>query len=142
VTTAQMLAMLRTLLTERFKLKVHRERKQMLGLALPVSPNGSKLKEASGDGPPSFAAAPVVKGQRVPVATIVNFLAERLGRAVVDKTGLTGRYDFSLAWTPDPTELGPNGAPITTPALDQSGASLTTAAGAARSAARAANRTS
>jgi uncharacterized protein (TIGR03435 family) len=28
----------------------------------------------------------------------------RLGRTVIDKTGLKGNYAFSLHWTPDPSE--------------------------------------
>ena len=32
-----------------------------------------------------------------------------LDRPVVDKTKLTGRYDFNLAWTPDETQFGGTG---------------------------------
>ena len=33
-------------------------------------------------------------------------LGLQLGRPVIDKTGLTGRYDFTLEWTPEPGEGG------------------------------------
>ena len=36
-------------------------------------------------------------------------LARQLGRPVIDRTGLTGRYDIKLQWTPDP---GQNAAPL------------------------------
>jgi len=37
----------------------------------------------------------------VPMSQLTWFLSLRLGRDVLDKTGLTGNYDFELAWTPD-----------------------------------------
>jgi uncharacterized protein (TIGR03435 family) len=37
---------------------------------------------------------------------LVAQLSRRLGRTVMDKTGLTGNYDFTLRWTPDAEELG------------------------------------
>jgi uncharacterized protein (TIGR03435 family) len=36
---------------------------------------------------------------------LVGLLARRVGRPVLDRTGLTGKYDFKLEWTPDPSEL-------------------------------------
>jgi len=46
--------------------------------------------------------------------SLTRTLAGELGRVVVDKTGLTGRYDLTLKWTPD---TGPppmlNGEPDT-----------------------------
>jgi uncharacterized protein (TIGR03435 family) len=49
------------------------------------------------------------------------------GREVIDKTGLTGVYDFSLKWTPLQTAAAPGGGSETAPSPDVEGASLFTA---------------
>jgi uncharacterized protein (TIGR03435 family) len=36
------------------------------------------------------------------MAELVRLLSEQLGGTVVDRTGLTGSYDFTLQWKPDP----------------------------------------
>jgi uncharacterized protein (TIGR03435 family) len=41
------------------------------------------------------------------IATLVRQLTLQLGRQVIDKTGLTGQYDFTLEWTPEPGQGGP-----------------------------------
>ena len=65
-----------------------------------------------------------------------NQLSRSTGRPVVDKTGLTGKYDFTLQWTPEPGTAGTKegmGGPgqkadaIGAPPLDPSGPSLFTA---------------
>ena len=126
-TGEQLLAMLRTLLVERFHLAFHREPRQMTGLALLVAKDGHKLKEASPGGKPAFTAAPVVRGQSVPIGTIANLLTQRLGRPVADETGLKGVYDFTLTWTPGPADLTPGGTPVDSTQTSQSGPSLATA---------------
>jgi uncharacterized protein (TIGR03435 family) len=126
-TTQQMQAMFRTLIAERFKLTFHREPRQMTGLALVVSKGGHKLKEGDRKARPGFVTAPAVRGENVPVVTIANFVSQRLGRVVIDNTGLTSVYDFTLTWTPDPTELGPNGTPVRARSEDQASPSLVTA---------------
>jgi len=40
-----------------------------------------------------------------PIEILTTQLSQRLGRTVVNKTGLTGNYDFTLRWTPDAEEL-------------------------------------
>jgi uncharacterized protein (TIGR03435 family) len=37
----------------------------------------------------------------MPIADLALLLTLSAGRMVVDKTGLTGQYDFELKWTPD-----------------------------------------
>ena len=94
---------LRSLLADRFGLVVHHETRDQTVYLLTVAKNGPKLKAVpTPEGPPRkeegrghaqcFAA---------PVEMLVTTLANATHRTVVDKTGLTGRYDFVLDWTPD-----------------------------------------
>ena len=89
-------------------------------------------------GPPQ-AGAPMQCGIRIgpgnmavggsPMTQIATSLAMFAGRIVVDKTGLAGNYDFTLAWTPDQMPGAgqrPPGAPEPPP-IDPNGPSLFTA---------------
>ena len=64
-----------------------------------------------------------------PLAQIMSMLADLVGRPVIDKTGLTGMYDFTLKYTPEGRVLGPfgpvPGAPP--PVVDPDAPSLSTA---------------
>jgi len=44
----------------------------------------------------------LLNGQGVDLGFLAGSLSNQLGRPVIDKTGLTGKYDFELKWTPDP----------------------------------------
>ena len=110
----EQMSMLRNLLTERFKLTFHREQKVFSIYELEIAKNGPKLKEsgAPADEPPQLIST--VYPQRIVMparnATMSDLarLMQRaiLDRPVVDKTGLTGRYDFDLEWAPDETQFG------------------------------------
>ena len=108
----QLPQMMQALLAERFQLKVHRETRELPGLALIVGKNGPKLKPAgpeSGDGhggaSVGMSATPEgvermdVKGGSM--TTLVNTLTALLGQPVVDRTGLAERYDFVLEYSRD-----------------------------------------
>jgi uncharacterized protein (TIGR03435 family) len=43
----------------------------------------------------------MVKLQDMPISAVANQLGYALNRTVIDKTGLTGKYDLSLKWRPD-----------------------------------------
>jgi uncharacterized protein (TIGR03435 family) len=43
-------------------------------------------------------------GQALSMADLVRLLSRRLGRTVLDQTGLTANYDFTLRWTPDESQ--------------------------------------
>jgi uncharacterized protein (TIGR03435 family) len=117
-TDRQLLLMLRDLLHERFRMKTHRETIDASGHALVIAKNGPKLKESTEDGARSLriSGAAIYKfdaieqrnlnentliGQRVTMAQLVNALAGLPGSGpIVDKTGLTGSYDFKMTWEP------------------------------------------
>jgi len=105
---------LQALLAERFQLKVHRETKEVPVYALEPAKNGSKLTEATeaGDSANSKTGIRTACGQmigtRATLANLVVMLARQLDRPVLDETGLTGRYDFQMEWTPD---VGPCSPP-------------------------------
>lgn len=122
------MAMLRKLLAERFNLSFHREKKQFNIYDLTVSKEGSKLKtaEAPPDEAPNMTSTvyPAASGgidrvvlpaHNITIAQFAGLLNRAiLDRPVVDHTGLAGRYDFELEWTPDETQFGgqlPTGPP-------------------------------
>lgn len=114
----EQMSMLRKLLAERFKLTFHREPKEMSVYALTVAKSGSRLKEstaspdAAPEGPPPlvFALNPQLirlPGRSASVAELASvFQRAALDRPVIDKTGLSGRYDFDLEFVPDEIFFG------------------------------------
>lgn len=114
----EQMAMLRTLLADRFQLTFHRESKEFSIYALEVAKGGVKtgsgLREskAAATDPPQLISTVypqklVLPARNATMADFVSLLQRAvLDRPVVDKTGLTGRYDFDLEWAPDETQFG------------------------------------
>ena len=92
----------------------HREPKVFSIYELQLAKSGAKLKESTHSSDPPSVGPGVVYPQRIVMparnATMGDFvsLLQRaiLDRPVVDKTGLSGRYDFDLEWAPDETQFG------------------------------------
>jgi uncharacterized protein (TIGR03435 family) len=97
----ELMLMLRALLASRFKLTLHRERKALPVYALLPGKNGPKLRPSEGEGDVSMGPAPSGIGfQRVSMTDFASRFLSRLpmiGRPVLDKTGLSGKYDFTLS---------------------------------------------
>jgi len=137
--------MLQALLADRFKLTLHREVRDLPEYALVIAENGPKLQEAKADdtypngiqGPGGAHLMRMGKGQltaqRFSMADLAHLLSQQLGHTVLDKTGLTGNYDFTMHWTPDESEArmfkGPEGqpGPDSTSAPESSGPPIFTA---------------
>ena len=146
-TKAEFMMMLQNLLAERFKLTLHKEKKDLPMYALVVAKNGPKLKEsvedaapkegeapkaggpaADGPAPPigklpmgkdGFPALPPAMGGRGGTSMIFmngnvrltankqtmsglsDMLSVQFDLPVVDMTGLTGKYDFTLYFAPE-----------------------------------------
>jgi len=116
LTDAQRKQMLQSLLADRFKLAIHPETKEGAIYELNLAKGGSKLHESTpnNDSPPVNASGSIpaprarmtfgngqLTGKAILLSTLVDLLSNQLHRPVVDKTGLTGKYDFDLHWTPD-----------------------------------------
>jgi uncharacterized protein (TIGR03435 family) len=111
----QIKTMLRTLMADRFQLKLHHETKDLPVYALTIGKNGPKMKvRTDGDGGAPFSlliGGPRWPVRNAPMGLMVSVLQMVvLDHPVLDKTGLTGNFDFDLVWTPDETQFGGRGA--------------------------------
>ena len=153
----QMMLMLRRLLSERFKLALRKETREMpiyeLVLARDDRRPGSQLRPSTvdcaalaaararggsppappGPGEPMPCSFRIGLGQMVgsgfPVSELARSLSNMVQRVVIDRTGLTGPYDFEVKFTPDASQmpLGPVPPGVNPPAIDPDGPSLFTA---------------
>jgi uncharacterized protein (TIGR03435 family) len=141
--------LIQSLLTDRFKLKVGHETKDLPVYALVVAKNGPKLVESTatptppGPNPPPLTPGGAVRpgmmrmgrGELAASAVPVSFLADVLsgvaeigGRVVVDETGLKGKYDLNLHWAPEgpsPMAVGMGPGPGTGSAPGDAGSAPT-----------------
>jgi uncharacterized protein (TIGR03435 family) len=95
---AELQQMLVPVLEDRFHLKTHRETRELPVYLLVQAKGGAKLKE--GDGADQYVVPAPGGGfrfQNYPMAAFVNMLMvmRSVGRPVIDRTGLTGRYTFA-----------------------------------------------
>lgn len=147
--------MLRALLAERFNLKMHPERRELPIYAMVLARSDGKLgpqlrptavdcaavQAARRGGPPPTPQQPgerlpcgirIGPGQltvgSMPMSQLATLLSPSVQRVVVDRTGLSGNFDFDLTWTPDQIPQGPPpaGAPQLPP-IDPNGPSILTA---------------
>lgn len=140
----------RTLLADRFKLKIHMETRELdiyaLTMARPGGKPGPKLAPARGGCSPEELAArrgagsgglppPVcgiqhgpgrIRFGNYPLELFARSISDRVGRAVVDRTGLTGNWEFEIEFQAEvpPGQLPPGAAP---PPIDPDAPSLFTA---------------
>lgn len=115
----ELFRMLQPLLEDRFKLKVHRETRELPIFFLTVAKDGPKMQQSKCtavgfNGKPAQGQTAclgarggvaglnrTLDGVGMDMPSLVTFLANTTKREVIDKTGLTGRFDFHLEWAPD-----------------------------------------
>ncbi|HLK66680.1 MAG TPA: TIGR03435 family protein [Bryobacteraceae bacterium] len=124
---------MRNLLADRFHLTVRRETREGPVYALVVAKGGSKLETVteSADGPVGLRMERgQLSGMAAQLPMLANVLSSQLGRPVIDKTELTGKYNFKLQFaidqpqTPPPGDSSKEAAPVST---DPDGPSIFTA---------------
>jgi uncharacterized protein (TIGR03435 family) len=122
----QLQLMLQALLADRFGLKVHRETKELPVYALTIAKKGPKFNKSDGSKEPRLMFRPSVQpdGSKViqlivengSMEELVDLYAKFMGRPVVDRTGLTDRYDFTMDYEANTDTPGPF-AELTGPGL-------------------------
>jgi uncharacterized protein (TIGR03435 family) len=106
---------LQGLLADRFQLDLRSEMRMMSTYALVVGKSGPKLKKSQApDAPTQFHAnAGVVMLTNATLDQFANAVSDWVGEPVLNQTGLDGKYDLRLEWTPDqPAAADAMGAPV------------------------------
>ena len=137
----EMRSMMRSLLADRFQLKISHQTKELPVFALVIAKGGPKIRPSNDDGSKSGSDGHnegYVEINHVtdePISVLIDILSrqsEIAGRKIVDETGLTGKYTYTLKWTrerppsdSDPADLPVSSAPLLWDALqDQLGLQL------------------
>jgi uncharacterized protein (TIGR03435 family) len=147
--------MLQDLLEDRFKLRTHRETREMPVYALVLARSdrkpGEGLRASTVDcaamrgrmgrggpppGPPAPGERPLcglrvgpgqMSGSGIALTQLTQILSQFTQRIVIDRTGLEGNFDIDLTFTPDKMPLGAPPPGVTLPPIDPNGPSLFTA---------------
>jgi uncharacterized protein (TIGR03435 family) len=103
--------MLKVLLEDRFSLKVHHTEQERPIYALVVAKGGPKLEANSGNEFGILRQGRRIRFQKVTMAMVARalsaqFHSDELERPVIDRTDLTGEFDFTLDWAPGFTSAG------------------------------------
>jgi uncharacterized protein (TIGR03435 family) len=99
--------MLQNMLEQRFALRIHRAKEQRPVYVLTVAKGGPKFKARDQDGSTNVR----ITGNSISLESgrlerMTQVLSTALGRPVIDETGLSGLYDFSLQWDDAPIRNG------------------------------------
>lgn len=118
--TDQLRTMVRKLLTDRFQLTFHKDKRELSAYVLSVGKTGQKMTKSDADA----NSLPGLFFQRLGVLTVRNatmgdftelMQSAVLDRPVVDQTGLAGKWNFILKWTPDESQFGGMGVKVPPP---------------------------
>jgi uncharacterized protein (TIGR03435 family) len=133
---------LQAVLAQRFNLKCHFEVKQLPVYNLVLAKGGTKLKQTSADskdigslGSDRRNGTNRIYGTGISLQFISAILSGKVGRIVIDKTGLTGIYDFTVTYASDSDTASsayapePSGPSIFTAVEEQLGLKLEPAKG-------------
>jgi len=103
-----LMLMLQALLAERFKLALHREQRAIPGYKLVLGKSGLKAKASAPDrGSSGNSRRGRIDAAGYSMAQVALKLSEVLHRPVMDATGVTGKFDFQLEWTPEDMQAKP-----------------------------------
>jgi uncharacterized protein (TIGR03435 family) len=115
----QLQGLVQKLIAQRFSLTFHRDKRELSVYVLSVAKTGAKLTKSEDQGGlPGFGLRGLgaLNVHNSSMNDFSGMMQETvMDRPVIDQTGLTGRYDFTLNWTPDDSQFGGMGAKVPPP---------------------------
>jgi uncharacterized protein (TIGR03435 family) len=122
----QMQTMVQGLLTDRFQLKFHHDKRELSVYVISVANGGPKMTKstAAPDDPIGFGLRGLgdLVVRNLTMAGFATWMQSGvMDKPVVDQTELSDRYDFTLKWTPDESQFAQfrgTGAVVPTPTDD------------------------
>ncbi len=113
--TANMLPLIRRLLTDRFQLRYHIESEEGAVYELTFARRdrrlGPSLRPATG-ARGFVGSSSSITGQAISILDLTRLLGAETGRPVIDRTGLNQTYDVDLRWAPaSPERRAPSDLP-------------------------------
>ena len=114
----QMKMMIQKLLADRFQLKFHFEKRDLPVYAIRIAKTGAKIIQEPGRseglswmGFRKNSSGNEVTFRNSPISQVTAVLQNSMDKPVVDQSGLSGRYDFTVTFTPDPAQAALLGSP-------------------------------
>jgi uncharacterized protein (TIGR03435 family) len=107
----EMMVMLQALLAERFHLASHRETRPIQCYVIEVAKGGPKLEKSTGEGTSAGSSRGGVTARATSMDRFAEVLARQMDLPVVNQTGLEGKFNFKLEWTPESARQEANAGP-------------------------------
>jgi uncharacterized protein (TIGR03435 family) len=116
----QLRTMIKKLLIERFQLSFHQDKRELSAYVLSQSKTGAKLTKNDADAGQLpglfFQGLGVLSVRNATMQDFADLMQTAvLDRPVVDQTGLAGKWNFLLKWTPDESQFGSMGIKVPPP---------------------------
>jgi uncharacterized protein (TIGR03435 family) len=109
-------ARLKALLADRFQVVVHSETREMPVAALVLARNGPHLEESKSDGSSISGQMGLLTCKKVSMKMFAErVLSQRLGRSVLDRTGIPGDFDFKIQYVEEASPKSGGEAPLDVP---------------------------
>lgn len=112
-------SMMQALLADRFKLKFHKETRDLPIYNLVAAKGGPKIEPTPQGKGTGYSMGPgKITGNGIELDSLAFSLSNEIGRIIVNQTGLSGGYNIDLKWQPDAMQAGANSSSVDPPLPD------------------------